>query len=155
MDGWMDGWGVCTYMVHTVVVMCVRAAVCRCVCALTSLLPSLHPPHSDSLVTEGLTTSHTLPHHLPCLLSSYHDSFYTPHCSAHRPPSVSLCRRVHYRPLCHFYPPPPSPSDLFSSLSPPSSVCGFFRLASCSLHPRCSLSLSLWKPQVDTRTSEV
>lgn len=57
--------------------MCVRLRVCAstllhmCVCvyapALTSLLSSLQPPHSDSPVTEGLTTSHALPpQQLPC-----------------------------------------------------------------------------------------
>lgn len=44
----------------------VRTLVHVCASALTSLLPSLQPPHSDSPVTEGLTTSHALPHQLPC-----------------------------------------------------------------------------------------
>lgn len=51
--------------VQLCVCACVYISVCVCVPALTSLLASLQPPHSDSLVTEGLTTSHALPINSP------------------------------------------------------------------------------------------
>lgn len=50
--------------------LCVRSHMCVCAPALASLLPSLQPPHSDSPVTEGLTTSHALPINSPAPLAS-------------------------------------------------------------------------------------
>lgn len=52
--------------------LCVRVPTYVCVRApaLASLLPSLQPPHSDSPVTEGLTTSHALPINSPAPLAS-------------------------------------------------------------------------------------
>ncbi len=156
---------------HAAVCVCVcvcvrsyiRVRVCVCVCvrtpALASLLPSLQPPHSDSPVTEGLTTSHALPVNSPAPLASLY---------LHPRPRLTLCPLLCLPPQLYFlihpsvhylslsFHPPLFLSFCFVFISHPLIWCvGLPCLPSCSLRPQCCLSLSLWKPRVDKSGSEV
>lgn len=138
--------------------VCMR--VCVCAPALTSLLSSLQPPHSDSPVTERPDNLPRSPHQLPCSCSS-RLALSTTSPPLHSllsvsPSTLSFLIRPSLCPLSFFHFTHLLFPFLLVFVSRPLVWCvGLPCLSSCSLRPPCCLSLSLWKPRVDMSGSEV